>query len=290
MVEKGLAAYGYTLDPAVREIFTRYRKTHNAGVFDAYPAESSRPAASHVITGLPDAYGRGRIIGDYRRVPLYGVARLIAAKQAEKAALDARPSTAEMIRDREELAEQIRALGELSRDGRLLRLRRPRPGGDRPGGDPVAVLGLSRRDQGAERCRDVARAHLDVPRHLPRARPAGRPAHRERGAGARRRLRHQAADRPVPAHPGVRPAVLRRPDLGHRVDRRDRPRRPPAGHPDQLPLPADAVQPGGGARAEPDRAVVPGAAGRVQAVLRAGLHRHQLDPVRVRRPAAGPVG
>ena len=114
MVEGGLAAYGYTLDPAVREIFTRYRKTHNDGVFDAYPAGVLAARRSHVITGLPDAYGRGRIIGDYRRVPLYGVDRLIAAKRAEKAALDAHPSTAEIIRDREELAEQIRALGELA--------------------------------------------------------------------------------------------------------------------------------------------------------------------------------
>ena len=97
-----------------REIFTRYRKTHNDGVFDAYPADVLAARRSHIITGLPDAYGRGRIIGDYRRVPLYGVDRLIAAKQAEKAALDAHPSTAEIIRDREELAEQIRALGELA--------------------------------------------------------------------------------------------------------------------------------------------------------------------------------
>src|SRR6266702_843024 len=114
MVEKGLTAYGYTLDPAVREIFTRYRKTHNDGVFDAYPAEVLAARRAHVITGLPDAYGRGRIIGDYRRVPLYGVDRLVSAKRAEKAALDAHPSTAEIIRDREELAEQIRALGELA--------------------------------------------------------------------------------------------------------------------------------------------------------------------------------
>jgi formate C-acetyltransferase len=114
MVASGLAAYGYTLDPAVRDIFTKYRKTHNDGVFDAYPADVLAARRSHVITGLPDAYGRGRIIGDYRRVPLYGVERLIAAKHAEKAALDAHPSTADIIRDREELAEQIRALGELA--------------------------------------------------------------------------------------------------------------------------------------------------------------------------------
>ena len=84
MVDKSLAVYGYTLDPAVREIFTKYRKTHNDGVFDAYPAEVLAARKAHLITGLPDAYGRGRIIGDYRRVPLYGVSRLIEAKQAEK--------------------------------------------------------------------------------------------------------------------------------------------------------------------------------------------------------------
>ncbi|MEO3860345.1 pyruvate formate lyase family protein, partial [Acrocarpospora sp. B8E8] len=73
MVENGLAAYGYQLDPLVKEIFTKYRKTHNDGVFDAYTAEIRAARRSGVITGLPDAYGRGRIIGDYRRVPLYGV-------------------------------------------------------------------------------------------------------------------------------------------------------------------------------------------------------------------------
>nr|WP_229691555.1 formate C-acetyltransferase [Sphaerisporangium melleum] len=113
MVESGLAAYGYKLDPAIKEIFTKYRKTHNAGVFDAYTPAIRRARRSHIITGLPDAYGRGRIIGDYRRVALYGVDRLVAAKTAELRSLDDRPSLEEVIRDREELAEQIRALGEL---------------------------------------------------------------------------------------------------------------------------------------------------------------------------------
>ena len=113
MVEAGLAAYGYELDPSVREVFTRYRKTHNDGVFDAYTPEILRARRSHIITGLPDAYGRGRIIGDYRRVALYGVDRLVEAKRAERRRLDTVPSSAEVIRDREELAEQIRALGEL---------------------------------------------------------------------------------------------------------------------------------------------------------------------------------
>ncbi|MBG0816620.1 formate C-acetyltransferase [Planomonospora sp. ID82291] len=113
MVENGLAAYGYTLDPQVKEIFTKYRKTHNAGVFDAYTPRVRAARRSHILTGLPDAYGRGRIIGDYRRVALYGVDQLIAAKKAELRTLDEVPSTADVIRDREELAEQIRALGEL---------------------------------------------------------------------------------------------------------------------------------------------------------------------------------
>src|SRR6202008_3620671 len=93
--------------------FTKYRKTHNDGVFDAYTADIRACRSSHILTGLPDAYGRGRIIGDYRRVPLYGVARLIKEKEREKAALDAEMSTESIIRDREELSEQIRALKEL---------------------------------------------------------------------------------------------------------------------------------------------------------------------------------
>ncbi|MCT2587927.1 formate C-acetyltransferase [Actinophytocola gossypii] len=113
MVEAGLAAYGHELDPAVREIFTKYRKCHNDGVFDAYTEEIKRARRAGIITGLPDAYGRGRIIGDYRRVALYGVDRLVAAKRAERARLDAVRSTEAVIRDREELAEQIRALDEL---------------------------------------------------------------------------------------------------------------------------------------------------------------------------------
>jgi formate C-acetyltransferase len=113
MVLSALEAYGHEPDPQVVEIFTKHRKTHNAGVFDAYTADIRRCRSSHILTGLPDAYGRGRIVGDYRRVPLYGVARLIEYKQQEKLDLDDAMSTEAVIRDREELAEQIRALGEL---------------------------------------------------------------------------------------------------------------------------------------------------------------------------------
>ncbi|MFL1897780.1 formate C-acetyltransferase [Streptomyces tauricus] len=114
MVENGLKAYGYQVDPFVSRVFGTYRKTHNDGVFDAYTPEMRAARKAGIITGLPDAYGRGRIIGDYRRVALYGTTRLTEAKNAERALLDARPSDPDVIRDREELAEQIRALSELA--------------------------------------------------------------------------------------------------------------------------------------------------------------------------------
>src|SRR6266550_2538332 len=113
MILNALKTYGYEPDPNVVETFTKYRKTHNEGVFDAYSADVRRCRSSHVLTGLPDAYGRGRIIGDYRRVALYGVARLIQRKEHERLSLDSAMSTDEIIRDREELSEQIRALKEL---------------------------------------------------------------------------------------------------------------------------------------------------------------------------------
>ena len=113
MVLSSLEAYKYTPDPHVVEAFSKYRKTHNEGVFDAYTPDIRACRSSHVLTGLPDAYGRGRIIGDYRRVALYGVDRLIQRKKEEKAALDHLQSTEDIIRDREELSEQTRALAEL---------------------------------------------------------------------------------------------------------------------------------------------------------------------------------
>jgi formate C-acetyltransferase len=113
MVLTSLKTYGYEAPQSVVDTFSKYRKTHNDGVFDAYTSDIRACRSSHILTGLPDAYGRGRIIGDYRRVALYGVARLIKEKEREKAALDAEMSTESIIRDREELSEQIRALKEL---------------------------------------------------------------------------------------------------------------------------------------------------------------------------------
>ena len=114
MAEKACSDNGYTIDPEIKHIFTEYRKTHNAGVFDVYTPEMRKARTAHILTGLPDAYGRGRIIGDYRRVALYGVDRLIEDKQEQKAFYTC-PMTEEKIRAREEIAEQIRALENLKK-------------------------------------------------------------------------------------------------------------------------------------------------------------------------------
>ena len=112
MAEKACADNGYELDEGVKEFFTTHRKTHNAGVFDAYTPEMRACRSSHIITGLPDAYGRGRIIGDYRRVALYGVDRLIEDKTEQKETTRS-AMYSDVIRIREELSEQIRALKDL---------------------------------------------------------------------------------------------------------------------------------------------------------------------------------
>jgi len=113
VVKAGLEAYGYKLDPQTEEIFTKYRKTHNDGVFDAYTRAMKLARHSGIITGLPDAYGRGRIIGDYRRVALYGCDRLIADKKQQLIDLEVEYLEAPVIQLREEISEQIRALQEL---------------------------------------------------------------------------------------------------------------------------------------------------------------------------------
>ena len=130
MVEAGLKAAGFPADPQVHEAFTKYRKSHNDGVFDAYTPEIMKCRKSGIITGLPDAYGRGRIIGDYRRVALYGVDRLLEVKREERAQMDDMWPTDEVIRVREELAEQMRALKDLVAMAKLYNCDIARPAND----------------------------------------------------------------------------------------------------------------------------------------------------------------
>ena len=118
MAESACKSYGYVVDPEVSEIFTKYRKTHNQGVFDAYTPEMKAARHSAIITGLPDAYGRGRIIGDYRRVALYGINRLIEDKKEQFKSLEGE-MTPDRIQLREEISEQIKALNEMIELGKI---------------------------------------------------------------------------------------------------------------------------------------------------------------------------
>ena len=113
IVEKSCEAYDRKVDPEVEEIFHKYRKTHNDGVFDVYTPDIRAARSSHLITGLPDGYGRGRIIGDYRRVALYGIDYLIEEKKKELEVLNVDDLTQDIIREREEISDQIKALNEL---------------------------------------------------------------------------------------------------------------------------------------------------------------------------------
>lgn len=118
MAIKACEDNGYHVDPEIVDFYTKYRKTHNDGVFDVYSPEMRACRSSHIITGLPDAYGRGRIIGDYRRVALYGVDRLIEDKEDQKAGTRSNMYE-DVIRNREELSEQIKALKELKKLGEI---------------------------------------------------------------------------------------------------------------------------------------------------------------------------
>ncbi len=118
MAQGACQSYGYEVDGEISEIFTKYRKTHNQGVFDVYTPEMKKARHAAILTGLPDAYGRGRIIGDYRRIALYGIDRLIEDKKEQHASIDGE-MTAEKIQLKEELMEQIRALDEIKQLGAI---------------------------------------------------------------------------------------------------------------------------------------------------------------------------
>lgn len=113
MAEEACTTYGYTPDPGLHKIFTEYHKTHNQAVFDAYTPEMKKARHNKIITGLPDTYGRGRIVGDYRRVALYGIDYLIAEKKDDLANCGSGTMTDDIIRQREELSDQIRALQQM---------------------------------------------------------------------------------------------------------------------------------------------------------------------------------
>ena len=240
----------------MREIFTKYRKTHNDGVFDLYTPEIRDCRRSGIITGLPDAYGRGRIIGDYRRVALYGVDRLIEAKKAERAEIDARWPTEEIMRLREEMADQVRALADLKTMAASYGFDIGRPAANAREAVQwtyFGYLGAIKEMNGAAMSVGRISTFLDIyiERDL-----AEKALTEDEAQELDRPARDQAAHRALPAHARVRRAVLRRPLLGDRVHRRHGARRPHAGHALELPHAAHAHQPRAGAGAQHDGAVV----------------------------------
>jgi len=203
MIESGLKAIGREADPAVRETFTKYRKTHNAAVFDMYTPEIRECRRSSIITGLPDAYGRGR---HHRRLPARGAVRRRPPHRREEGR--ARPDRRALAdrgsdRLREEMADQLRALADLKTMARPTVSTSP-AGGERPRGGAVDLFRLPRCHQGDERRRHVGGPRLDLPRHLHRARSRREGAHGGRGTGTRRPAGDEAAHRAFHAHAGVR--------------------------------------------------------------------------------------
>ena len=278
MVEAGLKAAGFEADPQVHEAFTKYRKTHNDGVFDAYTPEIMSCRKSGIITGLPDAYGRGRIIGDYRRVALYGVDRLIEAKQAERAQIDDMWPTDEVIRHARGAGRADPRAGGPRGDGEALRLRhqrgRRRTRTRRCSG-PISPISARSRKRTARRCRSAASRASSTSTSSATSRKAT--LDESRRAGALGPAGAEAAHRALPAHAGLRRAVQRRSLLGDRMRRRHGPGRPAAGHQEQLSHAAHADQSRPGAGAEHHGAVVEASARQLQALL------HQGQPARRRR-------
>ena len=190
MAVKACKENGYEVDPEIVEFFTTHRKTHNAGVFDAYTDEMRACRSSHIITGLPDAYGRGRIIGDYRRIALYGVDRLIEDKKNQKNSTRT-IMYSDVIRNREELSEQIRALEELKKLGEIYGFDISAPARNVKEAI-VALLRLSCGGQGAERRGNVAWQNIHIFGHICRKRPCKRRIHGGGNTGIRRPLHNEA--------------------------------------------------------------------------------------------------
>ena len=214
MAESALEQYGYTLNPEIERHFRTYRKTHNDGVFDAYPHRTRVARTVGLLTGLPDAYGRGRIVGDYRRVPLYGADFLIEEKKKDLDALDG-AMTDERIRLREEVQMQIRALQEMALMAKGYGCDITKPA--ETAHDAVQSLYmayLAGVKEKQRRCHQPG-PHRYLPGYLHPAGSGQRHAGRSRRAGADRPVHHQAAAGAPPAHPGVQRAVRRRSHLDH---------------------------------------------------------------------------
>ena len=265
MARQACEAYGYKLSDVVEQEFS-YKTTHNDAVFHVYTDEMKAVRHAGLLTGLPDAYGRGRIIGDYRRVALYGVDRLIEEKRKDKRAYGERPMDEANIRTLEELYKQIDFLQKLKDMALLYGVDISAPAQNAKEAVQwtyFAYLAAIKEQNGAAESLGRVSTFFDI--YIERDIADG--------------VRHQAAHHPPAAHPRVQRAVRRRPDLDDGEHRRHGGGRPHAGHPYLFPLPAHPLQPRRRARTQPDRPLVGKIARTLQKFLCQSFHRHRLHPV-----------
>ena len=295
MIRSSFEAYGREMDPQFEYLFTDLRKTHNQGVFDVYSPEMMRCRKSGVLTGLPDGYGRGRIIGDYRRVALYGISYLVRERELQFADLQGKLERGEdleaTIRLREELAEHKRALLQIQQMAANYGFDISRPAMNAQEAVQwvyFAYLAAVKSQNGGAMSLGRTASFLDI--YIERDMQAGR----LNEVQAQELIDHfimkirmlRLRLGPLPAHAGVRHALLRRSDLGHGSDWRHGAGWPHAGDQKQLPLPAYPAHHGACAGAKPDDPLVPTTADRVQEIRRAGVDRHLLAAIRERRSDA----
>ena len=254
MVRDACKQYGYEVSPKIEEEF-KYHKTHNDGVFSAYTKDVREARHVGLLTGLPDAYGRGRIIGDYRRVALYGVNRLIEEKQKDKDALGSVPTTEKEIRCAEELSDQIKALKDMIAMAASYGFDITRPAENAKEAVQWLYFGYLagiKEQNGAAMSLGRTSTFLDI--YFERDIAAGLMTESE-AQGDHGRFRAAPAYGAPPAYAGVQRAVRRRPDVDHRGSRRHRRGRPSHGYEEQLPHAQHPVQPERCRRAESDRSV-----------------------------------
>ena len=290
VVSRACKENGVEVDEKVKDIFTHYRKTHNDGVFDVYTEEIRSFRSLGFLTGLPDNYARGRIIGDYRRLALYGTDRLIEAKQEDLRNLTG-PMTDARIRLREEVAEQIKALKDIRTMGEYYGLDLSRPAHSAQEAVQwvyMAYLAAVKEQDGAAMSLGNVSSFLDIFIEYDLAHGTIDESFAQElidqfviKLRMVRHLRMQSYNDIFAGDPTwVTEAIGGRFKDGQEGDE------------DLVPLPANALQPRSFARTEPHDSLEPRAAAGIQGLLRQGFGRHQLDPVRERRPDArsAPLG
>lgn len=282
MAEQALNMYGYEIDPEVKEIFTKYRKTHNDGVYDVYTPEMRLARRAHILTGLPDTYGRGRIVGDYRRVALYGTDYLVKCKERDKLNLNG-DMTPDKVRDREEISEQIKALKNLAKMAALYGKDITRPAANAEEAVQwlyFGYLGAVKEQNGAAMSIGRNSTFLDI--YIERDLKRGTLTEEQA---------QEIIDQFIMKLRIVKFMRIKEynelfsgdPHVGNRINRRHGRRRQNAGNQKLLPRASHARKLRPRARTQPHGAVVNPPSFKLQKVLRKGLYRNLGNPVRKRR-------